>query len=204
MCSHPAASTLPLPRRSALPLLGLFLVWGGCPGADGAGPSPRSLGVKLKLSGALALARQREEGGKRQLYYRSDRDHLLIDVIPRQTPAMAADLIKSNRFLIQSLYEPYFSPYPGRVTHKRTCMERFKPRPQERRTGADRLFAFRLYSNARLAYGGCTEDVNQHAAVLAFLYCGASRTLFKVSFHTPASAPSPDLEGFVSALACAR
>ncbi len=161
-----------------------------------------ALGLRLELPGAFHLVRDRQDGPNRQLYFRSARDHLAIRRYPGQDLGAAARLMEGHRLSIESLFRPHYLPYPGKVSSRRMCPPRFQPVKREERTRAQWRDSYRLYSGARLGFGGCSEEVNPYRAAVVLLYCLRSRLLLRLDFHTPRQAPSVDVEDFIAAVRC--
>ena len=61
------------------------------------------------------------------------------------------------------MYRDINSPYPGSVSNKISCQEKYKPQEIENH--------YELYSNERLNYGVCSEDLIKYKTYLQFLKC---------------------------------
>jgi len=92
------------------------------------------------------------------------------DVILQMTKVTSAatqKYIDDKKFLLESLFLPTTSPYPGVITNIRECPEEFKPKMQEVQDGA----IYVLLAGSRFNYGVCAQDLVEYYSAYGIFDC---------------------------------
>jgi hypothetical protein len=101
--------------------------------------------------------------------------------------------------LLDGQYDTRLPPYPEFATREAGCAEAFRPAPVEVADGR----AARLWADADLAYGDCTDEGRAHRALYAVLHCAEAARLVRIEVFVP-----PDradrLDAVARAVRCAR
>lgn len=85
--------------------------------------------------------------------------------------------------LLNSVFEPIESPYPGRITRERVCSEEFKP-VKVNKNDPDSAY-YLMYSINRYSYGACSWDSINYKVIFLFRYCENKKELYQVEFFIP-------------------
>lgn len=83
--------------------------------------------------------------------------------------------IDDKKFLLESLFLPTTSPYPGVITNVRECPEEFKPKVREKEQG----IIYTLFAGARFNYGVCAKDLVEYYSLYGIFDCG-EKGIFEV------------------------
>lgn len=97
----------------------------------------------------------RAEGGKRTLQ------------MTKITTSAPQKYIADKKFLLESLFLPTTSPYPGVITNIRECPKEFTPSEQTHESGT----IYTLYAGSRLNYGVCAQDLVQYHSGYGIFDC---------------------------------
>ena len=112
------------------------------------------------------------------------------------------EYIDNKRKLIDSSFSEYNSPYPGALSNKIICSEKYIPKIKEKNlTNSLRIFYY-LYANDRFAFGGCVDDVLDYLAVLAFIYCKEKNILYEIKYFTPKNNATENYKKIVESFTC--
>jgi len=85
--------------------------------------------------------------------------------------------------MINSVFEPIKSPYPGRITREIVCPEELKP--IEVNTADFNSAYYLLYSTDRHSYGACSWDSVKYRVIFLFRYCEKNKELYQVELFIP-------------------
>jgi len=83
--------------------------------------------------------------------------------------------IDDKKFILESLFLPITSPYPGAITNVIECPEEFKPKVHEVENGT----IYTLFAGERFAYGICAEDLVAYYSTFGIFDC-KERGIFEV------------------------
>ena len=87
--------------------------------------------------------------------------------ITRVQTAAPQKYIDDKKFLLESLFLPTTSPYPGVITNIRECPNEFKPIVQETQQGT----IYTLFAGARFNYGVCAKDLVEYYSMYGIFDC---------------------------------
>lgn len=85
--------------------------------------------------------------------------------------------------IINSMFKPIRSPYPGMVTRKIVCSEEFKP--FEINSAYPNSTYYLMYSTDRYSYGSCSWDSIKYRVIFLFRYCENRKELYQVEIFVP-------------------
>lgn len=180
--------------------LGLLCGSYGC----GKVPAPQrdGLAMSMWLPEGASLTRDEAVEGGRVRVWKTARDVAAIDSHDEVDAQGADRLFRDKEMLMQGLFSLPPSPYPGALTNRQPCQEKFRPRLSRRDDIRGKLTAWETTSNDRFVLGGCTEETTTMKAAYALLFCRATRTFHEVRYFTPRQNPTRDPGAFIDALAC--
>jgi hypothetical protein len=126
-----------------------------------------------------------------QEYARAANGTVIADVwvFHEMSASAAARFSKGEQDMLESVFDEQVSPYPGDLSNRIKCQDKYLPLKQEFHNKGSWLVLYTLYVNDRFVFGGCTDDVLKYAAVISMIYCENRATLFKAIFYTPISEP---------------
>lgn len=108
-----------------------------------------------------------------------------LKVITREASAAdAAKTVEGIEFIANSFYRKAPSPYAGIVSRESECAEEFKPkRFNETSADAGWLRGLLLFTNDRLAFGGCDPGSFAFRLGNTVLYCARSGRAFEIKLY---------------------
>ena len=99
---------------------------------------------------------------------------------------------------LRSLYEELNSPYPGVISNHVSCGEEFAPIKVSQ---GEREY-YLLYASPRFTYGVCSWDLITYRALLSFIHCNQTMTLYQVEMFLPLSQNTTSYENQIKSLQC--
>jgi len=93
-------------------------------------------------------------------------EDVILQMTKITTPA-PQKYIDDKKFLLESLFLPTTSPYPGVITNIRECPEEFKPKVHYHENGS----IYTLFAGARFNYGVCAQDLVEYYSAYGILDC---------------------------------
>lgn len=111
-------------------------------------------------------------------------------------------LIQDEITGINALYANSLSAYPGDVSNKIVCNDRFKP--VYRKKIANNIFYryYLLYATARLGLGACSEDIVKYKHLLGWIYCPHEQKLYSIKYFMPLKNNFVELEQLFLSFSC--
>ena len=97
--------------------------------------------------------------------------------------------INDKKFLLESLFLPTTSPYPGTITNVSECPEDFRPREQTHENGS----IYTLFAGGRLNYGVCAQDLVEYYSAYGIFDC-KEKGIFEVRVFSK----NEDLSGTIA------
>jgi hypothetical protein len=88
----------------------------------------------------------------------------------------AENYINDNMFVIESMYRGISSPYPGALSNRIECEEKFKPKKVKNKP-FDYYF---LFATDRMTYGACSKDQIEYHTIMFFLFCEKTKDFFQI------------------------
>jgi hypothetical protein len=104
--------------------------------------------------------------------------------------------IQDKKFLLESLFAPTASPYPGVITNVIECPEEFKPKVAEVQNGT----MYTLFAGERFNYGVCAKDLVAYYSAFGIFDC-KEKGVFEIRAF---SNDSREPETIVRSFACSR
>jgi len=102
--------------------------------------------------------------------------------------------IDDKKFLLESLFLPTTSPYPGVITNIRECPEEFKPTVQTMEQG----LIYTLFAGPRFNYGVCAQDLVEYYSAYGIFDC-KEKGVFEVRVF---SKVKENVQPFVGSFTC--
>lgn len=162
-----------------LPILAIFpLLLSACTGS-------RTVHWNGISNPRLSFSRQNEErlAGLRTL--EAEDGGWRLKVIARDASAEdATKTVEGIEFIANSFYRKSPTPYAGIVSRESECAEEFKPkRFSETSADAGWLRGLLLFTNDRLAFGGCDQGSFAYRLGNAVLYCARLGRTYEIKLY---------------------
>ena len=87
-------------------------------------------------------------------------------------------LLLSKVSHLSDIFENSISPYPGEISLKISCADKYKPKLQS----SNRLPYFIGYLNDRLQFGSCSEEQVKNQGAIGFLYCPNQKRFYQIEY----------------------
>ena len=110
---------------------------------------------------------------------------LMIEKIDFVDRLFADSYIDDKVTSADSLFTAQDAPYPGVLTRRQVCPEKFHPTFHDEMRNDDKKVYYEIFANDRLTYGLCSQDVIAYNAILAYIYCDSAKTIFTVELFSP-------------------
>lgn len=104
--------------------------------------------------------------------------------------------IEDKKFLLESLFLPTTSPYPGVITNIRECPEEFKPKVKDTENGT----IYMLFAGARFNYGVCAQDLVEYSSIYGIFDC-KEKGIFEVRVFSKTKTKE-GLQPFIGSFSC--
>lgn len=136
--------------------------------------------------------------------FRHDDKTLHIERIEGIDSKSSDILTRDEMTSINALYANSLSAYPGDVSSKIVCNEKF--RPMYREEVIDDIFYryYLLYATARFGLGACSEDIAKYRHLVGWIYCSQEQRLYSIKYFIPSSNNSEELEELFLSLSCSK
>lgn len=109
-----------------------------------------------------------------------------LEQISHILPEEAVKLSTIKFMQTRSLFDTARSPYPGVITDKIVCDEKYKPLLNRQLTSSGIMITYYSgFLNNRLQYGNCTEDQIAYKGYVALFYCPKIREWYNIEFIVP-------------------
>lgn len=102
--------------------------------------------------------------------------------------------------MLNSVYEPIKSPYPGRITREIVCPEELKPVEVNNNDTNSQYYI--MYSTSRYSYGACSWDSIKYRVIFLFRYCENKKELYQVEFFVPLKEFNKSYEKMAESIRC--
>lgn len=106
----------------------------------------------------------------------------------------AEGIIKSHIIRMYTLYEKAVSPYPGEASNTISCVQQYRPTHTTDQPRGRETHFFTGYTNDRLTFGACADDLVTNKAGIAMFYCAAQKRLYKLELFSPLKRPPEEFE----------
>lgn len=114
----------------------------------------------------------------RALYQQGNNIFLRIEEKSAIEKADSVKLLSSKINHLSDIFENSISPYPGEISVKTNCADKYKPKL----TSSDHLTYFVGYLNDRLQFGSCSEDQVENQGAIGFLYCPNQKKFYQIEY----------------------
>jgi len=114
----------------------------------------------------------------------------------------AANYINDKKTQLESIFDPYRSPYFEILTNKIVCPEEFNPIYRESTNINNKVIYYILYANERFTYGVCSEDLIKYRAVVAFTYCKNTKDIYHLEYFIPNQEYTETAEETIRSFSC--
>ena len=166
----------------------------------------KSFNVDMNLSRHFFVIKQETRKGDpfflRTIFAQGDKDIIKMKIFSRIPPPEARRFVDNESQLMQSLFTDYASPYPGRISMKKTCPDAYRPEFVTSDNSDSLRAGYYLYANERFDYGGCVEDFIKYRAVKGFIYCKAKNEMYQIEYFTPKDHPTQNYREVVNSFRC--
>lgn len=140
----------------------------------------------------------------KEIFSASDEDILNIRIVNGLSEDKANQYITNQRYLVDNLFSKQKVPYPGPLTNTLECPEEYLPKVEEEKDGDSWRVFYYLYANDRLTFGGCTDDILDYVAVLAFIYCKEKNEVYQLWYFTPKENQTVNYKEIVKSFKCKK
>lgn len=140
----------------------------------------------------------------KEIFSTFNKDVLNIRIVSDLSEDKAVQYVNNQRYLVDNLFSKQKVPYPGPLTNTLECPENYLPKVEEEEDEDSFGVFYYLYANDRLTFGGCTEDILDYAAVLAFIYCKEKNEVYQVGYFTPKENPTSNYKEIVKSFKCKK
>jgi hypothetical protein len=187
----------------AMAILGWFFLTGQLPysrGSSNQGTLLQQLNkYHIRLKGIHEFrveSRMSLEPRDREILWQArDQNHRLnVQLVKAVSVPEAVAYVHRQRIILQELFQPTMSPYPGVFSDKIGCDEQFQP--QIKGEGSNRYLF--LFAGERLGYGICNADDIVYICAVIFLYDTKGRQLLKIQYFIPQGESVKVLDDFVA------
>lgn len=89
-------------------------------------------------------------------------------------------LTKASIMTTQGLFASARSPYPGPLSDKISCMDKYKINTQEFVSKSTAMTWFVSYTNNRLQYGVCVDSEIAYTGYVGILYCKTQKSWYRI------------------------
>lgn len=103
----------------------------------------------------------------------------LILTITKTDTTSNEKYISDKKFLLNSLFLPTTSPYPGIITNIVECPEEFRPKETTTKNGT----VYTLFAGERFNYGICAKDLIEYYSMYGIFNC-KEKGVFEVSIFS--------------------
>jgi len=105
----------------------------------------------------------------------------------------ATEFTKITTMKIEGLFDKARSPYPGGISDKIVCSDKFIPIAENFKSKADiQINYMSAYLNDRLLYGGCTENQITYKVYSGMFYCSNVSEWYQIEIIVPFKSRSDD------------
>ncbi|MFH1423449.1 MAG: hypothetical protein ABIG29_00645 [Candidatus Nealsonbacteria bacterium] len=163
---------------------------------DGAARHLEKWGVGMNIEGFLIENFSSEESGgvsKEVLDARRGSAFVKITKIKTVSPQK---YIEDKNFLLNSLFLPTTSPYPGVITNIIECPEEFRPKVKAVENGT----VYALFAGDRFNYGVCAQDLVAYFSAYGIFDC-PKKGIFEIRIF---SKEEKDVGSIIGSFKCAN
>ena len=108
--------------------------------------------------------------------------------------AASQKYMDDKKFLLESLFLPTTSPYPGVITNIRECPDEFKPTVEE----VEQRIIYTLFAGSRFNYGVCAKDLVEYYSAFGIFDC-KEKGIFEVRIF---SKTKEQIQPFIGSFSC--
>lgn len=135
----------------------------------------------------------------RGLYTNGD-SKVRIDVQIKITQLRAEEITRERVMALNALFEDRLSAYPGQVSRKITCGEKYKPVIEKiTQDNTEITLAKGLFTD-RFTMGACVDDLLPYKGFIAWYWCSKTNTLYQIETISPKE--NGETEAVLSSLGC--
>ena len=121
-----------------------------------------------------------------------------IKILNNTTLKQAKNYISDKIFVINSIYREINSPYPGALSNRIECEEKFKPKTMENVP----FDYYILYASERFTYGVCSWDLIKYKSVIYYTYCKETKNLYQIELFIPVDKGTSNYEESLKSIEC--
>lgn len=140
-------------------------------------------------------------GSFRAIYKQGSDVFFRVEIHSSIEKSDSVKLLSSKISHLNDIFENSISPYPGEISVKTSCADKFKPRL----TNSDRLPYFIGFLNSRLQFGSCSEDQVKNQGAIGFLYCPNQKKFYQLEYIVPVQKnedKSPQIKQMIESINC--
>lgn len=124
--------------------------------------------------------------------YAKDNEFMRVERYGGLNPNDADSLTKAKVMQIDGLLETAVSPYPGLLSNRITCDNRYLPTPAAFTATNTTGTSFIGYLNNRLQYGSCIDDQIMYTSYVALFYCKSHNSWYQLEHIVPRNSAVSD------------
>lgn len=160
------------------------------------------IGITFKNPGSFAMVEKFDRKHSQGYVFRRDDETLHIEKMEGIDGKSSNILIQDEMTSINALYANSLSAYPGDVSNKIVCNEKFRPVYHEEVIDDISYRYYLLYATARFGLGACSEDIVKYKHLLGWIYCPQGQRLYSVKYFMPLKNNFEELEQLFLSLSC--
>lgn len=170
--------------------------------AAAAGGEVSEIGLTFKNHGNFTMVEKFDRKYSQGYVFRRDDETLRIEKI-EGIDGKSSDILTGDEMLsINALYANSLSAYPGDVSNKIVCNEKFRPVYREKVIDDISYRYYLLYATARFGLGACSEDIVEYKHLLGWIYCSQEQKLYSVKYFMPLKNNFEELEQLFLSFSC--
>ncbi len=169
---------------------------------------PDDFSFSLDWSKGFAITKIEDKvpsAARLSLHLTSEQAQSWIDEYKEISWESAKAMAMNKMNLLQAMYVPQASPYPGRISNTITCQSapemKFESRPNSW------MYFTTLWANSRFAFGSCEREDQAYYGVVVAVYCFDRKRYYELkyfvkNYKTKEDSTQKRLQKFVDAIHC--
>ncbi len=134
--------------------------------------------------------------------FRNDNLQLMVEIYSQVTPQQAAEYNEYKKMQLMGLYENARSPYPGAISDRISCEDKYKPKFRQWQTTTLNIDYYTGYLNNRMQYGSCIDEQLKYRSAAVMLYCLAQKKWYHLEFISPINQGDNKFIQIIQSMSC--
>lgn len=139
------------------------------------------IGFNDKEKYTLKLEYENTKKAYRALYEKN-KDVLRVEAYYQVSQKQADKFFDYKKMQIMGLYEDAKSPYPGVISDRITCEERYRPKFIDSKNNSISLKLYSGYLNGQMQFGSCIDDQLVYRNNAVMFYCPGQQIWYQLEF----------------------